>query len=150
MVSPGRRVLTITPDCAWLVIAGERWGVETRREAAVPLARSRLWLLPLLDRPREEVEAEALLRLSATDPDLSEPLNAMIGAALSAPSEYYVSRVVGWLKTEEVLAFATDLRKVALGRSCSQATRHAIKGLLKRHGVWATHRRGGSAHEPPA
>lgn len=132
-------MLTIMPDSTWLVVVGESWAVDTRHEDAVPLERSRLWLLPLLDRPREEVEAEARLYLSATDPDLSEPFNAMIGTVLSAPSEYYVSRVVGWLKTEEILAFATDLRKVSLGRSCSQATRHALKRLLKRHGVWAAH-----------
>ncbi|MCO5997474.1 hypothetical protein [Actinoallomurus rhizosphaericola] len=137
MVSPRRRVLTIMPDSAWLVVVGERWGVDTRHEDAVPLERSRLWLLPLLDRPREEVEAEA--RLYLADPDLSEPFNAMIETVLSVPSEYYVSRLVGWLKTEDILAFATDLRKVALGRSCSQATRHALKRLLNRHGVWAAH-----------
>lgn len=148
MIRPGRRVLTVVPGRTWLLIAADRWAVETQQEDAVPLERSRLWLLPLLDRPRDEVEAEARLHLTATDPDLSEPLNAMIKIALRC-GEYYVSRLIGWLKTEETRAFATELREVALGRSCTQATRHAIKRLLKQHGVWATHRRE-SAQRPPA
>ena len=130
------------------MVVGDRWAVETLQEEAVPLERSRLWLLPLLDRPRDEVEAEARPHLTATDPDLSEPFNAMIVTALRC-GEYYVSRLTGWLRTEEILTFAVELREIALGRSCSQATRHAIKRLLKQHGVWAMHR-SESAQKPPA
>ncbi|MFL6053306.1 MAG: hypothetical protein ACJ72W_10380 [Actinoallomurus sp.] len=142
-------MLTVVPGRAWLVIIDDRWAVETQHEDAVPLERSRLWLLPLLDRPRDEVEAEARLHLTATDPDLMEPLHAMIRTALRAPREYYMSRVIGWLNTEEIPTFADELQQVAVERSCSQATRHAIKRLLKQQGLWATHG-GESAQRPPA
>ncbi|WP_329249346.1 hypothetical protein OG417_02980 [Actinoallomurus sp. NBC_01490] len=148
MTPSARRVLTVMPARTWLVVVGDRWSVEMLQEGAVPLERSRLWLLPLLDRPRDEVEAEARPHLTANDPDLSEPFNAMIGTALRC-GEYYVSRLIGWLRTEEILTFAVELREIALGGSCSQATRHAIKRLLKHHGVWAMHR-GESAQKPPA
>jgi hypothetical protein len=136
------------PARTWLVVVDDCWAVETSQEEAVPLERSRLWLLPLLDRPRDEVEAEARPRLTATDPDLSEPFHVVIEIALRC-GEYYVSRLIGWLRTEEILTFAVELREIALGRSCSQATRHAIKRLLKQHGAWAMHR-GESAQKPPA
>jgi hypothetical protein len=73
----------------------------------------------------------------------------MIGTALWLRREYYMSRLIGWLRTEEILTCAAELREIALGRSCSQATRHTIKRLLKQHGVWAMPR-GESAQRPPA
>src|SRR3569833_3289753 len=99
-----RRVLTVMPARTWRVVVGDRWAVETLQEEAVPLERSRLWLLPLLDRPRDEVEAAARPHLTATAPALSEPINAMIVTALRC-GEYYVSRLTGWLRTEEILTF---------------------------------------------
>ncbi|MER7505177.1 hypothetical protein AB0L05_34905 [Nonomuraea pusilla] len=56
-----RRVLAVKPDGPWLVLVdGTTWNVEPRNpEADKPSAFSRPWLLPLLERPREELERRA-------------------------------------------------------------------------------------------
>ncbi len=137
-----RRVLAVKPDGPWLVLVdGTTWNVEPRNtEVDEPLAFSRLWLLPLLERPREEVERRAREALRPGDPDVAEALQAVIRCALAGPSEYWISLALPWINADEVGLFAEPLREIAVGRSSVQATQHAAKRLLKENGHWQ-HRR---------
>ncbi|GAA1301437.1 hypothetical protein Psi02_28700 [Planotetraspora silvatica] len=94
-----------------------------------------MWLLPLLERSRNEVESDARQVLGPDDPDLAQALQAVVQRGLTAWSDYWISRSLGWMVAEEVELFAGLLRKIALGQG-SQATRHAAKRLLKENGLW--------------
>ncbi|MEU4699317.1 hypothetical protein [Nonomuraea dietziae] len=135
-----RRVLAVKPDGPWLVLVnGITWNVESRNAGVdTPFAMSRLALLPLLERPRDEVESLARQALGPDDPDIAEVLQAVIQCGLSGPSEYWISRALAWVIADEVGLFAGLLREIAVGRSGSQATQHAAKRLLKQNGHWPT------------
>ncbi|KAB8189510.1 hypothetical protein FH608_038570 [Nonomuraea phyllanthi] len=135
-----RRVLAVKPDGPWLVLVdGATWNVESRNTGVdKPIAFSRLWLLPLLERPREEVERRAREALGPGDPDLAEVLQVVIQCALAGPSEYWISLALPWIIADEVGLFAELLREIAVGRSRVQATQHTAKRLLKEHGQWPT------------
>jgi hypothetical protein len=138
-----RRVLAVKPDGPWLVLGdGDTWKVEPRNARAdMPLAVSRIGLLPLLERPREEVERQARQALGPEDPDIAEVLHVVIECALAGPSEYWISRALPWMTADDVRLFTGLLREIAVGRSRTQATQHAAKRLLKQHGHWPTVRR---------
>ncbi|MEQ4721756.1 hypothetical protein [Nonomuraea sp. B19D2] len=135
-----RRVLAVKPDGPWLVlINGTTWNVESRNAGVdTSFAVSRLALLPLLERPRDEVERLAEQALGPDGPDIAEALQAAIQCGLSGPSEYWISRALAWVINDEVGLFAGLLREIAVGRSRSQATQHAAKRLLKQNGHWPT------------
>jgi hypothetical protein len=146
----GRRVLAVKPDGPCLAIVGDRWAVDVpERGSAIPLDIGRIWLLPLLERSRDAVEAEAGQHLAGDDPALSEVLRVVIMTALSWETEYWISRGLAWLTADEVPIFTTQLREIALGRHGSQSTRHSAKRLLKQHGLWTTEC-DESAWRPPA
>ncbi|MGI5285201.1 hypothetical protein ACQEVF_17960 [Nonomuraea polychroma] len=100
-----------------------------------PFERSRIGLLPLLERPRDEVESQAGQALRPGDPDLAEALRAIVGCGLTGWSEYWISRALAWMIPDEVEPFADLLHEIALGRG-SQASQHAAKRLLKQNGLW--------------
>ncbi|WP_194244098.1 hypothetical protein [Nonomuraea phyllanthi] len=133
-----RRILAVKPDGPWLVlVGGTTWNVESRNLGVdKPLAMSRIGLLPLLERPREEVERRARQALGPDDPDLAEVLHAVIQCALAGPSEYWISLALPWMIADEVGLFAEVLKEIAVGRSRTQATQHAAKRLLKENGHW--------------
>lgn len=106
-----------------------RWEVEGGR-AGMPFERARIALLPLLERPRGEVEREALLRPG--DPDFAEAVQAVIEVGLTGWSEYWMSRALPWIADDEIPLFAGQLREIADGRGRTQSTRHAAKRLLRR------------------
>lgn len=137
-----RRVLAVKPKGPWLVIADGAWNVESRGSGTdTPFERSRIALLPLVERPREEVEGQARQMLRPGDPDLAEALRAVVQCGLMGPSEYWLSRTLAWMIPDEVELFTELLGEVALGRG-SQASQHAAKRLLKANGLWRTdHRR---------
>ncbi|MGI5491477.1 hypothetical protein [Microtetraspora malaysiensis] len=136
-----RRVLAVKPEGPWLVIASGAWAVESRHaDTDTPFEISRIGLLPLLERPREEVESQAREMLRPGDPDFAEPLRAVVQCGLMARSDYWVTRTLAWIISEEVELFAELLREIALGRG-SQASQHAAKRLLKKNGLWSTNHR---------
>ncbi|MFC5822318.1 hypothetical protein [Nonomuraea insulae] len=130
-----RRILAVKPEGPWLVlINGTTWNVESRdTEMNRSLTWSSIGLLPLLERPREEVQRQAGHALGPGDPDLAEVLRAIIQCALAGPSEYWISRALPWVIADEVGLFAGLLREIAIGRSSTQATQHAAKRLLKQN-----------------
>ncbi|MER6951395.1 hypothetical protein ABT294_46010 [Nonomuraea sp. NPDC000554] len=134
-----RRVLAVKPGGPWLVLVNGTWNVESR-DAGVdtPFAKSRLWLLPLLERPRDEVERQARQALGPDDPDIAEALQAVIQRGIAGPSEYWVSRALAWMIADEVELFAELLKEIAVGRRWSQAVQHTAKRLLKQNGHWLT------------
>ncbi|MFE3449056.1 hypothetical protein ACFXJ8_08975 [Nonomuraea sp. NPDC059194] len=135
-----RRVVAVKSDGPWLVLVnGTIWNVESRNSGVdTTFALSRLALLPLLERPRDEVERLARQALGPDDPDIAEALQTVIQCGLSGPSEYWISRALAWVTNDEVGLFAGLLREIAVGRSSFQATQHAAKRLLKQNGHWPT------------
>ncbi|WP_327586684.1 hypothetical protein OHA25_06525 [Nonomuraea sp. NBC_00507] len=133
-----RRILAVKPDGPWLVLVnGTAWNVESRNSGVdTPFAMSRLWLLPLLEMARDEVERQAGQALGPDDPDIGEVLQAVIHCGLTGKSEYWISRVLPWMIADEVRLFAGLLSEIAVGRQWSQATQHAAKRLLKQNGHW--------------
>jgi hypothetical protein len=118
----------------WLVIVDGAWTVESRSAGTdAPFERSRMWLLPLLERCRDEVKSQAEQLLGPGDPELAQALQAVVQYGLTAWSDYWISRTVVWMVAEEVELFAELLREIALGRG-SQATQVAAKRLLKDNG----------------
>ncbi|MEU8252282.1 hypothetical protein [Nonomuraea sp. NPDC048916] len=130
-----RRVLAVKPDGPWLVLVdGIAWNVESLNTGVdKPFARSRIGLLPLLERPREEVERQARQALGPDDPDFAEVLHAVVQCALAGPSEYWLSRALLWMIADEVRLFAELLGEIAVGRSRTQSVQHAAKRLLKQN-----------------
>ncbi|MEU4512266.1 hypothetical protein AB0G05_22465 [Nonomuraea wenchangensis] len=128
-----RRVLAVKPDGPWLVlIDGTTWNVESRNAGVdTSFAVSRVALLPLLERPRDEVERLAEQALGPDGPDIAEVLRAVIQCGLSWPTAYWISRALAWVTADEVELFAGLLREIAVGRSRSQAIQHAAKRLLE-------------------
>jgi hypothetical protein len=102
-----------------------------------PWETSRMWLLPLLERSRTEVESQANNVLGPGDPDLADALRAVVHTGLTAWSDYWISRALGWMADDEVERFAEELHKIALERRCSQTSQHVAKRLLKQHGLWS-------------
>ncbi|MGW2155112.1 hypothetical protein [Nonomuraea sp. NPDC001699] len=137
-----RRVVAVKPQGPWLVIARGAWTVESRpADTDTPFEISRIGLLPLLERPREEVEGQARELLRPGDPDLAEALQAVVQCGLMVTqSDYWVTRTLAWITPEEIELFTELLREIALGRG-SQANQHAAKRLLKKNGLWSTNRR---------
>ncbi|MGN9787024.1 hypothetical protein ACTMTF_36765 [Nonomuraea sp. ZG12] len=134
-----RRVLAVKPEGPWLVLVSGSWNVATPdAKVDTPFIRSRLWLLPLLKKPRDEVESHGRQALGPDGPDIAEALRAVIECGLTGPSEYWVARALTWIIADEVELFAEPLQRIAVGQ-CSQATRHAAKRLLKQKGLWSTH-----------
>ncbi|MGW4407552.1 hypothetical protein ACWEJ6_26255 [Nonomuraea sp. NPDC004702] len=133
-----RRVLAVKPDGPWLLlINGTTWNVESRNAGVdAGFAVSRVALLPLLERPRDEVERLAGKALGPDGPDIAEVLRAVIQCGLSWPTEYWISRALAWMMADEVELFAGLLKEIAVGRSRSQAIQHAAKRLLKQNGHW--------------
>ncbi|MUN41043.1 hypothetical protein [Actinomadura litoris] len=116
--------------------------MDTENESRVRLSRGRMWLLPLLERPRIDVESEARARLGAGDPDVGEALRAVIDMGLNAWSDHWLSKAVVWTTDEEVVIFSERLHEIALESTGpqSQDTRHAAKRRLKRLGLWSPSR----------
>ncbi|MFK4041807.1 hypothetical protein ACI2LC_38905 [Nonomuraea wenchangensis] len=84
-----RRILEIKPGQTWLVIANGQWAYDAPpNHSAVPLDKASIWLLPLVERPRHEVESEALSRLGPNDPGLADPVHFVISTGLSAWSDH--------------------------------------------------------------
>ncbi|MBW8482069.1 hypothetical protein [Actinomadura parmotrematis] len=137
-----RPVLAVKAGGPWLVLVGGTWAVDTENESGVRLGRGRMWLLPLLERSREEVESEARARLGAGDPDVGEALRAVIGMGLDAWSDHWLSKAVAWMTDEEVVVFSERLHEIALESvgPRSQDTRHAAKRRLERLGLWSPDR----------
>jgi hypothetical protein len=134
-----RRVLAVKPDGPWLVVVDGAWTVESpNAETDAPFERSRVWLFPLLERSRDEVESEARQLLGPNDPNLAEALQAVVQRGLTAWSDYWISRTLPWIVADEIELFAELLREIALGRRGSQATQHAAKQLLKENELWPT------------
>lgn len=131
------------PNGPWLVLVdGDIWTIESRDTGADrPLAVSMIGLLPLLERPREEVEGQAGQALGPDDPDIAKVLHAVIECALAGPSEYWILRALPWMTSDDVGLCTGLLREIAVGRSSIQATQHAAKRLLKQNGHWPTVRR---------
>jgi hypothetical protein len=138
-----RRVLAVKPDGPWLVVVDGAWTVESPNAGTdTPFERSRMWLFPLLERSRDEVESEARQLLGPNDPNLAEALQAVVQRGLTAWSDYWISRALAWIVADEIELFAELIREIALGKRGSQATQHAAKRLLKENGLWSTdHRR---------
>jgi hypothetical protein len=72
-----------------------------------------MWLLPLLERCRDEVESQAEQLLGPGDPELAQALQAVVQYGLTAWSDYWISRTVVWMVAEEVELFAELLREIA-------------------------------------
>ncbi|GAA0388368.1 hypothetical protein GCM10009530_44320 [Microbispora corallina] len=133
-----RRVLAVKPEGPWLVIVDRAWTVESLNAGTdTPFERSRMWLLPLLERSRNELESDARQLLGPDDPDLAQALRAVVQRGLTAWSDYWISRTLAWMVTDKIALFAELLQEIALGRG-SQATQHAAKRLLKENGLWPT------------
>jgi hypothetical protein len=118
-----------------VLVDGDTWTIESRDTGADrPLAVSMIGLLPLLERPREEVEGQAGQALGPDDPDIAKVLHAVIECALAGPSEYWILRALPWMTSDDVGLCTGLLREIAVGRSSIQATQHAAKRLLKQDG----------------
>ncbi|WP_157995927.1 hypothetical protein [Thermomonospora amylolytica] len=133
-----RRVLAVKPNGPWLVVVEGKWAVDANPQVlAVPLERSALWLLPLTERPRAEVEREVRALLGPGDPDFGEVLWAVIRMGLTSWSDYWTSHTMNWMTAQEIELFAPELRKIATGRTgLHQRTHNVAKRLLKQHGLW--------------
>jgi hypothetical protein len=139
-----RRVLAVKPGGPWLVVIDGAWGVESPTQGTdTPWERSRIWLLPLLEQSRAEVEKEAEKLLGPGDPDLAEALQSIVHQGLTAWSDYWISLALNWMVIDEIERFQEQLRKIALERRSSQASHHSAKRLLKQHGLWP-----GGPHRP--
>ncbi|MFI0453612.1 hypothetical protein [Actinomadura sp. 6N118] len=132
-----RRVLEVKPGGPWLVLADGAWAVDTGHETAVPFVRSRMWLLPLVQRSRNDVEREAHALLGPDDPDLGEALRAMIDMGLNAWSDFWIANTLTWMTADEIALFSDRVHEIARGHAGSQSTQHAAKRLLKHHGHWS-------------
>ncbi|MEV4257277.1 hypothetical protein AB0J52_29320 [Spirillospora sp. NPDC049652] len=141
-----RRVLEIKPGQSWLVIADGQWAYDAPpNHSAVPLDKASIWLLPLVERPRHEVEAEALALLGPHGPDLTTPVHSVIRTGLSAWSDHWISHALQWVTAGEAEIFSAQLHAVATGRTAAaQQTRHAAARLLRQQGLWRAQR-----HESP-
>jgi hypothetical protein len=132
-----RRVLEVDPAGPWLAIATSGWVVDTSRRGHLPLAYAWVWLQPLLERSRAEVEADAGRLLRPGDPALSEPIRAVLGGALREGRAHWAGLALAWLWPEEVCLFSAELHEIALSRHGPQAMRHQAKHVLRQCGLWA-------------
>ncbi|MGK5558480.1 hypothetical protein ACSNOI_43460 [Actinomadura kijaniata] len=133
-----RRTLEIKPGQTWLVIADGQWAYDAPpHHFAVPLDKASIWLLPLVERPRREVESEALARLEPNDSDMTGPVHLVISTGLSAWSDYWISHALRWVTVDEAKLFSGQLHTIAAAQTAAaQRTRHAAKKLLKQSGLW--------------
>ncbi|GLY74651.1 hypothetical protein [Actinoallomurus iriomotensis] len=132
-----RRILAVKPTGPWLAVVDGAWHVESPAGVTdIPWERSRMWLLPLLERPRPEAESEARKVLDPGDPDLAEALRAIVHRGLTAWSDYWILLALDWMNNDEVERFAEQLHKIAHDQRWSQASRHTAKRLLKQRGLW--------------
>ncbi|NUP16773.1 MAG: hypothetical protein HOZ81_11845 [Streptomyces sp.] len=133
-----RKILEIKPGQTWLVIADGQWACDAPpNHSAVPLDQASIWLLPLVERPRHEVESEALARLGSNDPDLADPVQSVINTGLSAWSDHWISHALRWVTADEAGLFSNQLHKIATAQTAAaQQTQHAAKKLLKQQGLW--------------
>ncbi|WP_157431433.1 hypothetical protein [Actinomadura hibisca] len=138
MTGSARKILEIKPGESWLILSDGRWAFDAPPgRLAVPLARAAIGLLPLVERPRQEVEAQARARLEPGDPDLAEPMRTVIAAGLTAWSDHWISRALHWLTAHEVEPFADQLHKIATtSTAAAQRTREAARMLLEQQGLW--------------
>lgn len=139
MASATRKILAVKPGETWLVLVDGEWAFDAPpQHSAVPLARSRMWLLPLLQRSRDEVEAEARELLRPGDPDLGEALAKVVEMGLCAWSDHWIASALNWMVASESERFADRLHEIAQGqaKAASQATQHTAKRLLKRQELW--------------
>ncbi|MFI6480504.1 hypothetical protein ACIBH1_21440 [Nonomuraea sp. NPDC050663] len=146
MTAKTRKILEIKPGQTWLVIADGQWAYDRPPDhLAAPLDKASTRLLPLVERPRHEVESEALARLGPRDPDLAHPVRFVISAGLSAWSDYWISHTLRWVTAQEAELFSDQLHKIATAQTAaaSQQTQHAAKRLLKQQGLWTP-----PPHEP--
>lgn len=133
-----RKILEIKPGRTWLVVLDGQWAYNAPpNHHAVPLDKASIWLLPLVERPRDEVESEALAQLGPNDADLADLMHFVIDIGLSAWSDHWISHSLQWVRTDEAELFADPLHKIATARTtASQRTQHAAKKLLKEQGLW--------------
>ncbi|MEU1726180.1 hypothetical protein [Nonomuraea sp. NPDC005692] len=133
-----RKILEIKPGQTWLIILDGQWAYEAPpNHHAVPLGKASIGLLPLVERPRDEVESEARAELGPTDPDLAGPVRFVISTGLSAWSDHWISHTLRWVRPGEAELFADLLHKIATAQTAaSQRTQHAAKKLLKEQGLW--------------
>ena len=100
-----RRVLAVKPAGPWLVVVDGAWQVESPAGVTdTPWERSRMWLLPLLERPRPEVESEARKVLDPGDPDLAGALRAW-----SSTPAFHWSRTPRRIASKSVIPCVTVL-----------------------------------------
>ncbi|NUT40356.1 MAG: hypothetical protein HOV86_10220 [Thermoactinospora sp.] len=134
MTAKPRKILEIKPGQTWLIIADGRWAFDAPpTHSQVPLDKASSWLLPLVERPRHEVESEALAHLGPHDPDLAGLVRFVIDTGLSAWSDHWISHTLRWVAADEAELFSDQLHKIATAQTAaSQQTQHAAKNLLKR------------------
>jgi hypothetical protein len=138
MAGATRKILEIKSRQSWLVLSEGRWAYDAPpNHSAVSLERTSIWLLPLVERSREDVESEARARLQPGDPDLAQPLRLVISTGLGAWSDHWISHTLNWVVPSEIELFADQLHAIATASAAaSQRTQHAAKRLLKQQGLW--------------
>ncbi|WP_433436211.1 hypothetical protein [Nonomuraea sp. CA-141351] len=144
-------VLAVKPTGPWLITENGSWLVRSTERGTLPLSfDTAVWLLPLLERSRESVEAEVTVHRAEDTPDFAQVVRVIIEMELTALAPYWVSLAVDWIRVEEVPVFEELLVALQQHRDISQRTRHQAKRLLKasRHGTASAERLPGMP--PPA
>lgn len=125
-------VLAIKPHGPWLINERGPWLVKSNQHDTLPLSfKTAVWLLPLLQRPRDSVEAEVESLREEDTPDFTEVVRAIVEMELNALTPFWTPLAVDWIKVEEVPFFEGLLVDLQHQRHIAQRTRHQAKRLLK-------------------
>ncbi|WP_248961885.1 hypothetical protein [Sphaerisporangium perillae] len=125
-------VLAVKPNGPWLITENGSWLVTSNEHGALPLSfHTAVWLLPLLERSRETVEAEVESLRTEDTPDFAQVVRVIIEMELTALAPYWVTLAVDWIRVEEVPLFEDLLIALQQHRHISQRARHQAKRLLK-------------------
>ncbi|RCG31565.1 hypothetical protein DQ384_08300 [Sphaerisporangium album] len=125
-------VLAVKPNGPWLITKNGSWLVTSTQQGALPLSfNTAVGLLPLLERPRETVEAEVEALRTEDTPDFAQVVRVVVEMELTALAPYWVPLAVDWIRVEEVPVFEGLLVALQQYRHISQRTRHQAKRLLK-------------------
>jgi hypothetical protein len=127
-------VLEVKPTGPWLISERGTWRVRSDQRGTLPLSfDTAVWLLPLLERSRDSLEAEVETLREADTPDFGVVVHVIIEMELNALAPFWTELAVNWIRVEEVPYFKELLITLQQHREIAQRTRHRAKQLIKAH-----------------
>lgn len=127
-------VLEVKPNGPWLISERGTWWVRSAQRGTSPLSfDTAVWLLPLLERSRDSVEAEVETLRESDTPDFGMVVRVIIEMELNALAPFWTELAVDWVRVEDVPHLETLLIALQQHQEVAQRARHQAKRLIKAH-----------------